>query len=258
MIRHRDLKIEDARMCAREQLRRFGVIAPEHVDPEAFAAYLNVAVMTVKLDGADAQLIKAGKRVTILLSQRIASPVVRRFTIAHELGHLLLGHPTQIPSRIPAAQLVRAPLVEIEANAFASELLMPATLVREFCDLSRGDLDGPREIANTFSVSILAAAIRYAELAREPLAAVFARNNKVEWAVPSAAMELHIRRGRRLADASLASSFFTSGEHPTEPAEVPETAWFDKPASGRVVEHVACAPSLRTTLSMVWIRREIA
>jgi hypothetical protein len=99
MIRHRDLKIEDARMCAREQLQRFGVVAPEHVDPEAFAAYLNVAVMTVKLDGADAQLIKAGKRVTILRSQRIASPVVRRFTIAHELGHLLLGHPTQIPSR---------------------------------------------------------------------------------------------------------------------------------------------------------------
>lgn len=261
MIRSRDLKIENAWQCARDQHDRFGVRSPDHIDVEGYAAYLGVTVMTVKLDGAEAQLIRTGKLATILLSDRIASPQVRRFAIAHELGHLLLDHPSQIPSRIRGLERSYAPLVEVTANAFASELLMPAALVREMCDLSKGDLDTPREIAQLFDVSLLAASIRYTELSRQPCAAVFSvageeGAGKIRWVTSSASMEARIRRGRRLSSSSVASSFFASGRSTTDPTEVPWDAWFDRTPDGRVIEHVTCAPKLRTTLSMVSIHAQ--
>jgi Zn-dependent peptidase ImmA (M78 family) len=60
---------------------------------------------------------------------------IRRFTGAHEIGHLVL-HPTlQLLRESPlmdgslASRVVTA--VELEANIFAAELLMPAKIVRE-------------------------------------------------------------------------------------------------------------------------------
>lgn len=216
--------------------------------------------MTAKLDGADAQLIRTGDLATILLSDRLVSPQVRRFTIAHELGHLLLDHTLQIPSKIRRLKRAYAPLVEVTANAFASELLMPGFLVREMCDLSQGDLDAPREISQLFEVSLLAAAIRCTELSRAACAAVFSvaqeNTGRVRWVTCSASMEARIRRGQCLDSASLASTFFVSGRATTEPTEVPANAWFDRAPEGRVVEHVACAPRLRTTLSMVEIQTQ--
>ena len=47
------------------------------------------------------------------------SPARQRFTVAHELGHATLGH------CVPAEKL------EIEANAFASELLLPCEDLRK-------------------------------------------------------------------------------------------------------------------------------
>lgn len=256
MIRYRDLKIEDARLCARDLLRRCAVVSPGQMDPVQLAAHLGVTVKAGRLVGMDYKLIRARDHVTLLISERV-SPMVRRFMIAHELGHLLLEHPPRSSEKIQRQQIVRVPLAEMEANAFASELLMPGAFVREVCNLARGDLEGPREISRVFEISLLAGAIRYTELTRESVAAVFCRNGKVQWAVPSAAMELLVRRGRVLSPSSLASSFFATSEPPTEPTQVPDAAWFDGPSFGRVIEHVACAPALRTTLSMVWIQRDV-
>lgn len=66
-------------------------------------------------------------------------PLVRqRFTIAHEIGHILLGH-KGISYRDPNYQkyndlIMRAK--EANANSFAAELLMPKSLVRDVIDNS--------------------------------------------------------------------------------------------------------------------------
>ncbi len=261
MIGRREFRIEEARRCAREYLHRCGVHAAEHIDVEIFAAHLGVTILSVKLDGADAQLIHVGDRSTILLSDRISSPVIRRFNIAHELGHLLLGHPTRLAEISPRPWMAGSPLEEIEANAFASELLMPTAIVRDLFDLTRADLETPREIASVFDVSILAAAIRFTELTREPCAAVFSveatpDTGRVKWVANSASMELEIPRNRALSASSLAAPFFATGATTRQPMQVPDSAWFSSSPFGRVIEHVTCAPELRTTLSMVWIRRD--
>lgn len=59
---------------------------------------------------------------------------VQRFTAAHELGHAVLGHKPSIDDedvlkRSPFAKSPRYDVQEIQANAFASELLMPQWLL---------------------------------------------------------------------------------------------------------------------------------
>jgi Zn-dependent peptidase ImmA (M78 family) len=70
----------------------------------------------------------------------------QRFTVAHEIGHLLLGHTSDsfildFYSRNPE---------EIEANQFAAELLMPLPMLKE--DLSGGKKD-VKFIAERYNVS---------------------------------------------------------------------------------------------------------
>lgn len=74
-------------------------------------------------------------------------PPRKRFTIAHELGHYLLHRSGQqaLFCRHGAveegASRPRLPVAEVEANAFAAALLMPAPLVRERRSACGGDID---------------------------------------------------------------------------------------------------------------------
>tara|TARA_Y100000780_G_scaffold147751_1_gene133069 strand:+ start:503 stop:1045 length:543 start_codon:yes stop_codon:yes gene_type:complete len=54
-----------------------------------------------------------------------------RFTIAHELGHVLLGHVHEGKKRLRDATFGNSDPVERAANAFAAELIMPEQKVRE-------------------------------------------------------------------------------------------------------------------------------
>lgn len=69
---------------------------------------------------------------------------VMRYTVAHELGHIFLGHNLESPTLS----------MENEANVFASRLLSPA------CVLWALDLHTPKEIAKICDISNKAAKIR--------------------------------------------------------------------------------------------------
>ena len=95
---------------------------------------------------------------------RECSPERQRFTIAHELGHILLGHvgEYQLVNREPSAE---DNPIEQEANVFASRILAPA------CVLWALDLHTPEEIAAHCRISLPAAGYR-----AERMALLYARN----------------------------------------------------------------------------------
>jgi Zn-dependent peptidase ImmA (M78 family) len=247
--------IRDAQRCAQGLLHRFGVTEAAHIRVESFAAKLGVLIVEVPLDGASAQLVRAGTRTTIMVSARITDPAARRFSIAHELGHFMLGHPSQPPSALctPYAHRTAERDYEAEANAFAAELLMPATLLRRACEVSPVDLAVPRKIARDYDVSILASAIRFAELASERCAAVFSTRGKVKWVAPSPTFHYEIVRGRTLDRGSLAWDFFATGALPDEPQPVSADAWVTSSREWDLVEHSVCSRELGTVLTMLWI-----
>lgn len=85
----------------------------------------------------------------------------QRFTMAHELGHVVLGHVTE--GHTPKRDANFAPgsdLDEMAANVFAAELLMPSNLVRELADYTTS----VESLARRFHVSPSAMSYRLTAL----------------------------------------------------------------------------------------------
>lgn len=78
----------------------------------------------------------------------------KRFTIAHELGHILLGHPLREGEQHTRVFNKERPEVEKEADMFAARILSPA------CVLWALDLHTPEEIAERCQISYAAAKYR--------------------------------------------------------------------------------------------------
>jgi Zn-dependent peptidase ImmA (M78 family) len=104
--------------------------------------------------------------VPIIGVNSLHHPHRQRFTIAHELGHLEL-HREMITSEVHVDKdfpvLMRDPKsargtekVEIEANQFAAELLMPEALIKQALENEPFDIDDDspiEELAKKFRVS---------------------------------------------------------------------------------------------------------
>ncbi|MCP2334366.1 helix-turn-helix domain-containing protein [Actinoalloteichus caeruleus] len=89
-----------------------------------------------------------GGRPIIALTDR-GNPLRQRFSVAHELGHLLL-HPEPAPGN---------PRHEAEANAFAAELLMPATEIGDLLPVEP-EPASLRDLGHRYGVSMAALAVR--------------------------------------------------------------------------------------------------
>ena len=92
---------------------------------------------------ADGLTVKTPSMDIILYDDKVASDGRRNWTIAHELGHVLLGH-TELSQTS-----------EREADAFAAEFLMPEAVIR-YLDSLEGEAITPEIMTNYFSASITA------------------------------------------------------------------------------------------------------
>lgn len=117
-------------------LERFGITEPE-IDPTVLAEKLDVLVVPQEMaDDVSGMLLRRGEEKVIGVNQGHAR-VRRRFTVAHELGHLLLhrGRPlildagTRVNFRDSVSSLA-TDREEMEANRFAAALLAPEAMVR--------------------------------------------------------------------------------------------------------------------------------
>ncbi len=129
------------------------------------------------LDEAISGMVYIKEGTPIIGVNSLHHPNRQRFTIAHECGHLAL-HKAEITKEVHVdlgnPMLMRdtksatgTDKMEIEANAFAAELLMPATLLRE--QIAQGPIDIDDEgavgaLAKMFRVSTSAMRLRLGNL----------------------------------------------------------------------------------------------
>ena len=90
-------------------------------------------------DGADAFKRDYGEMTFIIYDNRIKSNGRKRWSIAHEYGHIVLNHKKQCGQN------------EVEANFFAANLLLPQCVLKELVS-KRGDITKDY-LQNKFSIS---------------------------------------------------------------------------------------------------------
>lgn len=114
---------------------------------------------------AETSIIRGDNRYMIVYDETIDYLPRIRFTLAHEIGHIVLGHFIEFEgTRMDVDLLTKAEhkVLETEADAFAAELLAPKTIIRRYPNI-RFEQD---DIARICFLSDKAAAIRAKELRR--------------------------------------------------------------------------------------------
>ncbi|WP_037602042.1 ImmA/IrrE family metallo-endopeptidase [Streptacidiphilus rugosus] len=122
---------------AQSLLRRFGVEEPP-IEPEELAKRLGVLVVYQDMQNdVSGMLVRRGDEQKVIGVNEAHPAARQRFTIAHELGHLLLhrGRPLILDTQTrvnlrDAVSSAATDREEIEANRFAAALLAPEQMVR--------------------------------------------------------------------------------------------------------------------------------
>jgi len=226
-------------------------------------------VRSTYLTGAEARIAMAGERAIITVSTTVRDPRRRRFSVAHELGHLEM-HRTEgglalcVSADIDEwqSQPTHAGR-EKEANQLAAALLLPERFLNTLCRKREPSLDLIAELADRFDVSLTATALRYLQFCNEACAVVFSRNGIIQWFRGSKyfdELRVFVPVARRLDRASLAASFSQGDTLSATRTRVYASTWF---APGRynrdatIYEQSWLMPSYNAVLTLLWVADEI-
>jgi len=137
--------------------------------------------------GVSGALIFAGNDVTLLYSTEYNNRGFENFSISHELGHYFIpGHPEEIIAQggahLSRANFTENSSIELEADHFASGLLLPTSLTRRFLSNHQTGLEGILALADAAECSRTAAAIRSAQCSPYPVAVIVSQGDKVAYA----------------------------------------------------------------------------
>ena len=230
---------------------------------EEIAWERNALVRVKLISGAEARLTTYGDRAIITISSTISNSHRKRFSIAHELGHLEMHRHRSMLSACLSEDIEEGAMrdavniMEREANEFASALLLPKRFFKPLCDTGGPSLDHIGELAHKFDTSLTATALRYIRFTEAPVALVYSKRGEIKWVRQSdelKELQLFIHNRRRLDDTSIASRGLPMQRH------VPADIWFDEgqfDKSAQIMEHSRQMPNYDAVLTLLWLDRDI-
>lgn len=199
-----------------------------------------------------------------------------KFTVAHELGHCLLNeHRIGLLSETLEPHISVYILgdngsqvssqIELEADQFASSLLMPQKLfeqvTKEFKD--KFSFDTLLFLSEYFETSLLATILRFSEVGPKPVFFTFNRNGKVKWykegkRFPDRAFKFNVHKN--VPENSLIHDVFHKGmSHLGEIRKVDRDDWFyvndDDYEEYELYEQCHYLPYYDLMVSMLWFEK---
>lgn len=237
------------------------------IDPIAIAESEDILVCPKATDqvGVSGGIIFDQESVAIFYATDITNAGFQRFTVGHELGHYFLdGHPEEI-TKVSPVHVSRAGFtqgdqsIELEADHFASGLLLPTSLVRGLLSDERVGLEGIEALEADSKCSLTASAIRAAECSPYPMAVVVSRGQQVAYAFMSDGFKAlgkltMLRKGAALPDTMTADfnrdlNNVASGQRATGSSTL--SHWFDGAVGVDLDEQVVGLGSYGYTLTVL-------
>jgi Zn-dependent peptidase ImmA (M78 family) len=163
----------------------------------------------------------------------------QRFTLGHELGHFMIprhGHKMQCSKNDLVAQPTKtmsATLsIEVEANQFAAEILLPRSLLKKSSDfINKPSIDAIKSIASKFNVSFQASAVRFADIHDYPITIVMSREGRVIYGYKNSEFPFWLKIGKNgdlIPPKSLSGMVDAKKSETISSDECLSSLWFDK------------------------------
>ncbi len=245
-----------ARAEARSLIKRLDIQSPEEIDLELIAAGLDAFIEKRSLEGCEGRLLRTSNRALIVVDPSAYTSKRWRFTVAHEIGHLLLHKSSSISMQCSAQDLVNygASGHEVEANEFAAELLMPTALFEPRCDARRPSMTHVCALAERFETSWTATALRFVECTPEPCAVTYSEKKRIKWWKKNDAFALSLGSSEDLSPDTYAFDV-ASGRQVDDRMQLTDgAAWSDSSRAEAVelYEHSVALPLRDGVLTLLW------
>lgn len=122
----------------------------------------------------------------ILIHSRLSNDIRYRFTLSHEIGHLIVHHGSHYCKPVYFDSSIIQNAIETEANSFAAELLMHKIEIINTLQEQDLDIELIRQTSSKYQVSLTSATIRLMQLYNEPAMAIFHDGAKIALSIKSA------------------------------------------------------------------------
>ena len=170
---------------------------PVPLDQLAMAAGI-VDIGPLTTDGLEGMLIaNAVKSTGVILVNQKTRPQRQRFTLGHELGHYLLPWHRKKSGQSQQFQCSKDDMMaksakptdrrlswEVQANEFASEILMPTPLFKPRLNATgEPDMGKLIQLSDAFDASKEATARKFIDMHDYPVAMIFVHNNTIRYAL---------------------------------------------------------------------------
>lgn len=186
----------------------------------------------------------------------------QRFTVLHEIAHIVLELPSQHGGKkLTAAGLVsyrRRPPEEVLCDVFAAECLLPYDLFKKDIDDVGLSFDAVREMATRYKASIAPTGSRLATYSGEPCAFVLIEDGVIRYASLSKTLREkggYIDFGVPVSPKSVAARLIRDPSSTDLYDEIPADIWFNKPLRNYelVCEEAMAAREFDQCLALVWL-----
>lgn len=196
-------------------LQVFGIDRPDQIDLEAIAADLGAIVRYARLDGSEARIVGNGERAIITVAS--GGRPRQRFSIAHEIGHWVERHGRGgflCGKEDISPQNDQTKSAEAQANAFASQLVLPSYLFDPMVVGLPITLDTADKIGKEFQASLTATAIKMARSADKPSLIVCHSQENREWFIRGPGVPEELWPAKELdSETEAFELLYSSGAH---------------------------------------------
>ncbi len=246
---------------ATELVNTYCISSPSELKLEEIANAENLIVEEEKLKSHLGRITYGDDYGLIKISTTLESIGAKRFTLAHEMGHYFLErnlvngkHNCMIDDLYSFKTTKKH---EDDANQFAAELLMHKPWFSDFISKREINMDLIKETAYYFNVSLTAAAIRYAEIGKYPIAVILSKDAKVQWSYFNEYFPLKfIPKGYFVRKESIAYDYFNGEEVQTVYDMVPAHTWFSEdfkcPRDMYLYEQSLVMRNYKSVLTLLW------
>ncbi|MES2784737.1 MAG: ImmA/IrrE family metallo-endopeptidase [Pseudomonadota bacterium] len=229
-------------------------------DLSVYATAANAKVVEEELnEGESGYTATTPKGRHIITVNSLEPPQRRRFTVCHEVAHIVLGLPSN-HEEVPSWSYAKRDPNEMFCDIFAAELLMPYALWRAKVPRDEPSADVIDLMAAEFRVSFPAAASRFAALSDFPCAWVTMERGLIRYT----AMSTSLRKVRAwivprtpIPQGSVAHRLRETGQSGIAQGEVAQDLWFQDWDKGldlrEVARHYA---STDTTGALLWFEED--
>ncbi len=160
----------------------------------------------------------------IAVNSAIRASGRKNFTCAHELGHLCLDLDKQTEFICSRGMIEsyhdQIPTMELSANIFAAELLMPKLLYQKMVDERKPGWDSIKELASTSQTSLIANARRFVDLTEHSCVLIVSKGGGIYWFYKSKEFAPHVQMEARTIPAYTHAYSASIGKTPPDQFEV--------------------------------------